>query len=135
MRFSIFLILLFFITSCSDNSSKKEKKVYIDDVVKIDLPKEKNINIEGLIFKKIDNKIFYNFQNQTILVFTNDKSVSNNQITELKKLKHKFYIIKNQEIIEHFQVKIFPTIIIIKNNIPKKYEGFIPYEVLKFELK
>ncbi|RUM57252.1 MAG: hypothetical protein DSY40_01030, partial [Nautilia sp.] len=70
-----------------------------------------------------------------ILVFINNSTLSKEQIEELKKNKINFFKTSNKELENYFDIKIFPTLIIIEKNKTKKYEGFIPSEILKYELK
>jgi len=134
-----FLIFLLFLVGCSD-TKQKDKKLYIEDVVKTtnttNTPKINIININNLKFKEIDDNISYNFDTPKILLFIDNSKESTLQIKELKKLNKKYYIIKNSKLIKFFNIVSFPTIVITKdNNNTKKYEGFIPNEILKYELK
>jgi len=132
----ILIFLTFFLIGCQ-KENKSLNKVYIEDVVKPDTIKEKIIKIEDLTFYKTDdNKIKYSFTEPKILLFVNNNNFSELQIKELKKIKDKFYIITNQKLINYFNISTFPTIIITKdNNHTKKYEGFIPKEMLNYEIK
>jgi hypothetical protein len=89
----------------------------------------------NLIFKEENNTIFYETNTTNILLFTNDNKLSLIQKEELTKYKTDFYSINNDKLKKYFKINIFPTIIILDKNSTKKYEGFIPNEVLKYEIK
>jgi len=95
----------------------------------------KIISIDDINCTKTNNKIIYNFKSKKILVFVDNSKNSTLQLQELNKSKKKFYIIHNQDLENYFNIVSFPTIVIVDNNSTKKYEGFIPYEVLKYEIK
>ena len=134
-----FLLILLILTGCNDKNQKKEK-IYIDDVVKINelnnsVVKNNIIKIKGLKFYEKNNSISYNFEKTKVLVFINGNEYSNLQIKELDKTNIKYYIIDNEKLKQYFKIKEYPTILIVDKNSTKKYEGFIPYEILKYELK
>ena len=135
-----FLLILLVLIGCSDKNQKKEK-IYIEDVVKINelnnsnVVKNNIIKIKDLKFYEKNNSISYNFEKTKILVFINGDKYSNLQIKELDKTNVKYYIIDNEKLKQYFKIKEYPTILILDKNSTKKYEGFIPYEILKYELK
>ncbi len=127
MKFIIGIFILFFI-GCDKKSSNSTKKVYISDVIQ-----EENqiIRLDDLEFIKNGNKLEYNFDKPKVLLFFDNSKSSKNQLLELQNIKY----YKANKIANYFDIKIFPTIVIINKNKTKKYEGFIPYEVLKYEIK
>jgi len=135
-----FLLILLILIGCSDKNQKKEK-IYIEDVVKINelnnsnVVKNNIIKIKDLKFYEKNNSISYNFEKIKILVFINGDKYSNLQIKELDKTNVKYYIIDNEKLKQYFKIKEYPTILVIDKNSTKKYEGFIPYEILKYEIK
>jgi len=142
----IFIFLLVFIVGCDNTQNHKsikkqetnitQTKQTIKEKPKQKIKKVNKIVIDDLTFIKQKNDILYSFKSKKILVFLNNNKLSNSQIEELKKLKTKYYIIKNKELKEYFKIITFPTIIITKDtNHTKKYEGFMPYEILKYEIK
>ena len=136
MRYFLF-ILLFFI-GCNNQN---EKKVYIDDVINSnEIPqqitkKPKIIKIKDLVFYENNNSITYNFNKSKILIFLDNNKYSKLQLKELNKTNIKYYIINNEKLEQHFKIKEYPTILVVDKNSTKKYEGFIPYEILKYEIK
>jgi len=142
MRY-ILIIFSIFIVGCNNHSENKNEKENLNQKVitsqkppKIESKKKKDIiKIEDLVFEKINEKIKFNFQNRKILLFSNGGNLSKSQIDELKKGGYKFYVIKNNELITFFKIHKFPTIIITNGKKEKRYEGFIPNEVLKYEIK
>jgi hypothetical protein len=127
VKFIIGIFILFFI-GCDKKSSNSTKKVYISDVIQ-----EENqiIRLDDLEFIKNGNKLEYNFDKPKVLLFFDNSKSSKNQLLELQNIKY----YKANKIANYFDIKIFPTIVIINKNKTKKYEGFIPYEVLKYEIK
>jgi len=130
----ILIFLTFFFIGCQ-KENKTTNKVYIEDVVDTNNIKSKSIKIEDLTFYKTNGKINYSFDTKKILLFVNDNKFSDLQIKELKKLNQKFYIIKNEELINFFNITKYPTIIITDGNSSQRYEGFIPKEMLNYEIK
>lgn len=143
----IFIFLLIFIVGCDNTKNHKsikkqqetnitQMKQSIKEKPKQKIKKVNKIVIDDLTFIKQKNDILYSFKSKKILVFLNNNKLSNSQIEELKKLKTKYYIIRNKNLKEYFKIITFPTIIITKDtNHTKKYEGFMPYEILKYEIK
>ena len=135
-----FLLILLILIGCSDKNQKKEK-IYIEDVVKINelnnsnVVKNNVIKIKDLKFYEKNNSISYNFEKPKILVFINGDKYSNLQIKELDKTNVKYYIIDNEKLKQYFKIKEYPTILVVDKNSTKKYEGFIPAEILKYEIK
>ena len=159
--FSIFLIVVLF-TGChhkkkvhkntDNNTTEKnitEKNVTESNQSNIEknktlppLPKViesdsniKNIIIQDLVFIKRNDKLYFSFKHTKLLVFLNDNTYSKLEKKELKKLKSHYYIIKNKDLIQFFNIKKYPSIVILKHKTAKKYEGFMPYEILKYEIK
>jgi len=131
------------INTSEKNISKKiekpEKKLpplqkVIETVIQND-KNIKNIIIKDLIFIKKNDKLYFSFKHTKILLFLNDSTYSKLELKEIKKLKKNFYIIKNKDLIDFFNITKYPSIVILKQKTAKKYEGFMPYEVLKYELK
>jgi len=136
----LFLIILLFFVGCGEKT--QHKKVYIEDILpqkkltKNSKEKKIQIKIKDLVFTKDSNSFKYSFDTKKILLFINDNKFSKYQLEELNKSKQKFYIVNNKKLIRFFKINKFPTIIITKdNNTTKTYEGYIPNEVLKYELK
>ena len=122
---SLIFILLLFLTGCNNtkthtNKTTKEIIIYQN---------------KDLIFRKKDDKIFFDINKTKILLFSDNTNLSKQQIITLKRAKIKFYDINNSEIKTYFKIIKYPTLIILNKHKIKKYEGFIPIEVLKFELK
>jgi len=138
-----FIILLPFIFLGCNNSKPKEDKLYIKDIVEVNSTNSTNttkiqnsMKIENLVFYINDDNITYDFNSSKILLFVDDSQYSSLQIKALKKLNVKYYVIQNAKLLNYFKIQEYPTIIITKdNNNTKKYEGFIPSEILKYELK
>ena len=130
-----FLIILLFFIGC--NNSKTEKTIKAEKNIEINnIQTENTIKIKDLIFKIDNNKITYNFNNFKTLLFIDDSKSSKFQIEILNSLNKNFYIIKNKKLIQYFNISTYPTIIITKDiNHTKKYEGLIPAEILKYEIK
>jgi len=97
--------------------------------------KSTSIKIGDLTFHKEKNNITYSFQKPEILLFIDENQNSKLQLSELKKLNTKFYIIKNVDLINFFNITTYPTIIITDGKKTKKYVGFIPAVMLKYEIK
>ena len=134
----ILIILFFLINGCSNNSENKKQNEQIKNLkndTQIMKNEIKEIKIDDLIFKEVNGKLKFNFQEKKILIFSNKNNLSNSQIQELKKNNYKFYIIENDELITFFKIRKFPTIIITDGKKETKYEGFVPNEVLKYEIK
>jgi len=134
LRYFIIIFTLFFI-GCNDSASDKQNIQNSNSNV---IEKKEPIEIAkfpNLIFKEKNNTIFYETNSTNILLFTDDSKLSTAQIEELNKSKRTFYLIKNKKIMDYFGINSFPTIIILDKNSSKKYEGFVPNEVLKYELK
>jgi hypothetical protein len=135
-----FIILLPFIFLGCNNSKPKEDKLYIKDIVEVNSTNttkiQNSMKIENLVFYINDDNITYDFNSSKILLFVDDSQYSSLQIKALKKLNVKYYVIQNAKLLNYFKIQEYPTIIITKdNNNTKKYEGFIPSEILKYELK
>jgi len=119
----------------SDKSTETNKIISTNSKPKI----KKEIKIikkfPNLVFKEKNETIFYETNTTNILLFVDNSNLSIAQKEELNKSKIDFYIIKNIKLLNYFDIKKFPTLIILEKNKTKKYEGFIPSEVLKYELK
>ena len=136
MRYFLIILILLF-SGCENNNSHKV-------VIQTQKPKTKTTKIETekellkfptLIFKEKNGKISYETNTTNILLFVNNSDLSLAQKKELNRSKREFYIIKNIKLLNYFDVNKFPTLIILEKNKTKKYEGFVPNEVLKYELK
>jgi len=139
-----FLIILLFFIGCNNSKTEKtikaEKNIEINNIQTENTISKKDaintIKIKDLIFKIDNNKITYNFNNFKTLLFIDDSKSSKFQIEILNSLNKNFYIIKNKKLIQYFNISTYPTIIITKDiNHTKKYEGLIPAEILKYEIK
>ena len=137
MKVFIFFVILVFMIACDnkDNNHKEnknptQKEKNISNIVKTENIPNKKIKEEN---KKMD--LLSSFKDKSLLLFVDDSKISQNQIKELNNYKQKFYKIDNDELKLHFNIKSYPTIIIVDKNKTKKYEGFIPYQILKYELK
>jgi len=120
----LFLTISLFFIGC-DN--KKEQKSYNKTI-----KNNQDIIESGLNFKNLN----YKFNDTKLLLFVNQNHYSKLQIKTLQKLKVKFYIINNKRLKKFFKIKVYPTIVMTKDkNHIKTYEGFIPYEILKYEIK
>jgi thioredoxin-related protein len=135
MKILIYLFILFLI-GCNNKKDNNTPKTNIQkDINKTKSKTQKTIiQIDDINFSK-KNSISYDFKTKKMLVFIDNSKNSKLQIKEINKSKQKFYIIKNKDLIKHFKIKSFPTILIVDNNSTKRYEGFIPYEILKYEIK
>jgi len=140
MKYFVLFIPLFIFIGCNN---KPKEKIYIKDVVSEDMisnnttSNNKNFLIDSnLTFYTYNNQITYDFNNSKILLFKDNSEDSKLQIQALKKLNLKYHIITTPILIKYFKINKYPTIIITKdNNNTKKYEGFIPSEILKYEIK
>jgi len=135
-----FLIILIFFIGCENKTQNHQnKKVYIEDILpqkKANNTKKTEIKIDNLTFIEDNNNLIYNFDKNQILIFTKKNKFSKLQLEELNKSNQKFYVIHNKKLEKFFKIKQYPTIIITKsNNNIKKYEGFIPNEILQYEIK
>jgi len=132
------IILILLLSGCENNNSHKvviqKQKAETKTNTKIETEKEL-LKLPTLVFKEKNGKISYETNTTNILLFVDNSNLSLAQQEELNRSKRKFYIIKNIKLLNYFDVKKFPTIIILDKNKTKKYEGFVPNEVLKYELK
>jgi len=88
-----------------------------------------------------DNEFNLSFKNKkliypnkkTIILFYDNNFYSKEEERILKKLNVKFYKTKNKFLINYFNIKYFPTIIVLDKNQTIKFENFTPYEILKTE--
>jgi hypothetical protein len=123
----IFSLLLIGCNNQTNSKIKTQPELKIQSKIIVKFP--------NLVFKEKDNTIFYETNTTNILLFTNNNKLSQEQKKEFINNKINFYSIKNDKLKEYFNIDIFPTIIILDKNSTKKYEGFIPNEVLKYEIK
>jgi hypothetical protein len=72
-------------------------------------------------------------KNKTILLFSDNSEESLAQKDVLDKLNLKYHEINSTKLKSFFNIKYYPTIIILDKNKTIKYEKFIPYEMLKME--
>jgi hypothetical protein len=114
LRFFIIFIILFL--GCSQETKKA--------------PKEVKLKQEIIIIK--NNKLIYP-KKRVILIFCDNSDYSFAQKEVLKKLNLKFYEINSTKLKSFFNIKYYPTIVILENNKTIKYEKFVPYEMLKEE--
>jgi len=142
LRYFIIILALFFIGCNNTNSHSEKKEVKNNKTItkKVVRPIKTISTTEiakfpTLVFKEKNGKISYETNTTNILVFTDDSKMSNAQIKELNKSKRNFYIIKSIKLLNYFDIKKFPTLIVLEKNSSKKYEGFVPNEVLQYELK
>jgi hypothetical protein len=132
-----YILLIFSLLLIGCNNQTTSKKIHSENNETIMVKKQiKTIaKFPNLIFKEKNNNIFYETNKTNILLFSNDNKLSITQKEVLNKNKIHFYSIKNDKLKKYFNINIFPTIIILDKNSTKKYEGFIPNEVLKYEIK
>lgn len=123
---SILIFILLLLTGCNNTTTHKKTEIHKEIII---------YQNQGLIFRKKNDKIFFDINKTKILLFSDNTNLSKQQIITLKKAKIKFYDINNSEIKDYFKIIKYPTLIILNKHKIKKYEGFIPIEVLKFELK
>ena len=135
MKYIFFTLYFILLVGCNNHSTDNKKKEIKSNISK-SLKKKilKNFN-NKLIFFEQNREISYKIEKKQILVFINNSTLSKEQIEELRKNKIDFFKTSNKELENYFDIKIFPTLIIIEKNKTKKYEGFIPSEILKYELK
>jgi len=151
LRYFLFLIFIIFI-GCGNEEDKKETKV-VKSVKVVDSKKEikkviqkPEVVIEKIKLKSFDNKdsvelkfkddkLISKFDKRVVLLFLNDSTLSKEQLSYMKKTKKEFFVVKNEEVLNYFNVLHFPTIIILDKNETKRYDSILPYEVLKIELK
>jgi thioredoxin-related protein len=126
----LIIFSIFFIIACNNNSENR-----VQHTKKGNQVGDNKIKIEDLVFEKGNGKLKFHFKNEKILLFSNGGDLVKSQIEELKKGGYKFYVIKNDELITLFKIHKFPTIIITDGKNEKRYEGFIPNEVFKYEIK
>jgi len=123
MRYILAILLIFFIGCDKKTKHIKTKQTKI----KTDQFKINDLN---LTFK--NNKLIYPNKKMIILFYDNN-FYSKEEIRILKKLNVKFYKTNDKFLINYFNIKYFPTIVILDKNKTIKFENFTPYEILKTE--
>jgi len=119
----IFTLLILF-TGCSEKKSIPKKTIHIQ-----------KIEVKDLTFTIKEHHFSYDFNQSKILVFLDASKASTFQIDALNDLNKTYYVINKPELIKYFNINRYPTIIITKDiNHTKRYEGFIPSQMLKYEL-
>jgi len=126
MRYILPIILMLVITGCSS-----QEKNETNTTKEIKLEENKTIQIEDLTLKFVNKKLIYP-QKKVILLFSNNNKYSKQQEEILSKFNTRFYIITDNEYLQnYFNIKMFPSIIILDKNKTIKFENFTPYEFLK----
>jgi len=135
LKYILFTLYFILLIGCNNHSSNNKNREIKDNIPKSQQKEViKNFNNKLIFFEK-NREISYKIEKKQILVFINNSTLSKEQIEELRKNKIDFFKTSNKELENYFDIKIFPTLIIIEKNKTKKYEGFIPSEILKYELK
>ncbi len=147
MNYILALCLLIFV-GCDENKDVKKsikESVQVKTQQKIE-SKKPIVKIKKIRIKNFDNNrsiefVFKNnkltsiFKNKIVLLFLNKSILSKEQLSYMKKTKTEFFVVKNQQLIDYFNILDFPSLVILDKNKTKKYNSILPYEVLKIELK
>ena len=131
MKYFIILSIILFI-GCDkkeNNQQDIKSKPKIIEPIKKD---ETNIKIKDLTLTFKKNRLIYP-NKKVILLFSDGKMYSKEEARILKKLNVKFYETKNRFLNNYFNIKYYPTIVVLDKNKTVKYENFTPYEILKAE--
>ena len=119
----IFTLLILF-TGCSEKKSIPKKTIQIQ-----------KIEVKDLTFTIKEHNLTYDFNQSKILVFLDASKDSTFQEDALNDLNKTYYVINKPDLIQYFHINTYPTIIVTKDiNHSKRYEGFIPSQMLKYEL-
>ena len=141
-KYILTFILLFLITGCNNNkneekNTKNKTKNITQNINKNNVKKEGGnriiIKLNDLNITFTNNKLVYP-KNKTILLFEDNTTYSKMQEEVLNQLKLRYTTVINNKFLEnYFNIKIYPTIVILDKNKTIKYENFIPLEILKAE--
>ena len=135
MKYFFIIFLFFYFVGCDNKKNINSQQTEITISNETIKSQPKIIKVDDLEFIENNNTFSYHFENQVILFFSDDSKESKLEQKELKSLNKKFYIIKKPKLIEFFKIVKYPTILIIDKNNTKKFEGFIPAIMLKYEIK
>ncbi len=135
MKYILPIILIFI--GCFEEKKQKpqETKTQQTQISTKTQKKENNlmvISLKDLNLTFKDNSIVYP-KKRVIILFRKNSTKCKMQENILKKLNLNFYKTDNIYLKNYFKINIYPTIIILDKNKTLKYEGFIPYEILKAE--
>ena len=125
----IFLVIVLLFLGCSKEKQKINQTSEINQTIKNTKPKNETIihlDDMDLVFR--DGNLVYPHQ-RVIILFENDFRESD----VLKMLKVKYYKTDNEFLKNYFNIKIYPTIVVLDKNKTIKYENFTPYAILKEE--
>ena len=129
------IVILILFIGCNHHTKKEQiiQKNKNNLTNKKPIIKKENIKIISLndfnlTFK--NNKLIYPSKKIYIL-FYNNSNYSKMQEDALKYLKIKYYKTNNSFLKNYFNIKIYPTIIILDRNKTIKIENFTPIEILK----
>lgn len=142
MKYILTLFTLIFFISCTNNEKSNNKNLENNEsnitvTIKHKIKKE---NPDNITYIKLENfKLEFNNstliypENKTVLLFENNNTFSKAQESVLNKLNLKYYKTNSPYLEKYFNIKYYPTIVVLDKNKTVKYENFTPYEILKAE--
>ena len=132
MKYLIILSIILFIGCEKKENNQQDVKTSKTQIIKPIKKDETNIKIKDLTLTFKKNKLIYP-NKRVVLLFSDDKIYSKEEARILKKLNTKFYETNNKFLSTYFDIKYYPTIVVLDKNKTIKYENFTPYEILKAE--
>ena len=132
MKYLIILSIILFIGCEKKENNQQDVKTSKTQIIKPIKKDETNIKIKDLTLTFKKNKLIYP-NKRVVLLFSDDKIYSKEEARILEKLNTKFYETNNKFLSTYFDIKYYPTIVVLDKNKTIKYENFTPYEILKAE--
>ncbi|EDM24604.1 hypothetical protein FE773_08590 [Caminibacter mediatlanticus TB-2] len=137
MKYILTFILIFFL-GCSKKENSEEKKPIETNTTKTKQTKNKK-TYSKIIIKindfnlTIKNKKLIYPKKKIIFLFENNSTYSKMQEEVLNQMKLQYIKTDNEFLKKFFNIKTFPTIVVLDKNKTIKYENFVPLEILKAE--
>ncbi|WP_456488798.1 hypothetical protein [Caminibacter pacificus] len=142
MKYILPIILLILLTGCNkkesnqkNNENNQSKIIRTESIITKNNEKPKEnpivvIKLKDLNLTFNNGKLVYP-NKKTVILFDDGTPYCTEQKDVLKRLKVKYITTDNKYLENYFNIKLYPTIVILDKNKTIKYENFTPYEFLK----